>query len=172
MADDAVGSQVDDLQAECEEQVQKNRSRRQFCRFVHAALGLPAAVLAGSSGATGLSSESARIPAAVLALISAGLGSAIAFLKPEIRQRAAHARRRRPGKADRSVLRCRAARPLLRPAASVAGCFGGRLLRWPAASVAGCFGGRTLRWPDASVAGRLPLDAVHVRGSIDSPVLA
>ncbi|MGW3037459.1 hypothetical protein ACWDCB_40470 [Streptomyces sp. NPDC001178] len=94
MTDDAVGSQVADLQAECEEQARKNRFRRQFWRFTHAALGLPAAVLAGISGATGLSSESARIPAAVLALISAGVGAAIAFLKPEVHQRAAHARRR------------------------------------------------------------------------------
>ncbi|MFD8373514.1 hypothetical protein ACFV2Z_22520 [Streptomyces sp. NPDC059688] len=94
MADDIVGSQVADLQADCEEQARKNRFRRQFWRLTHAALGLPAAVLAGISGATGLSSADARIPAAVLALVSAGLSAAIAFLKPEVHQRAAHARRR------------------------------------------------------------------------------
>jgi uncharacterized iron-regulated membrane protein len=94
MADDVVGKRVADLRAECEEQARKNRSRRQFWRLTHAALGLPAAVLAGISGATGLSSEGARIPAAVLALVSAGLGAAIAFLKPEVHQQAAHARRR------------------------------------------------------------------------------
>ncbi|WP_260148775.1 hypothetical protein [Streptomyces sp. PanSC9] len=71
MADDIVGSQVADLQANCEEQARKNRFRRQFWRLTHAALGLPAAVLAGISGATGLSSADARIPAAVLALVSA-----------------------------------------------------------------------------------------------------
>ncbi|MGC0341112.1 hypothetical protein [Streptomyces sp. SLBN-8D4] len=94
MADDVVGNQVADLQAECAEQARKNRFRRRFWRFAHAALGLPAAVLAGISGATGLSSADARIPAAVLALVSAGLSAAIAFLKPEVHQQAAHARRR------------------------------------------------------------------------------
>lgn len=94
MADDAVGGQVADLRAECEDQARRNRLRRQFWRATHAALGLPAAVLAAISGATGLSSEGARVPAAVLALISAALGAAIAFLKPEMHQRAAHARRR------------------------------------------------------------------------------
>ncbi|MFF7638812.1 hypothetical protein [Streptomyces canus] len=94
MADDVVGSQVAGLQAECAEQARKNRSRRRFWRFAHAALGLPAAVLAGISGATGLSSADARIPAAVLALVSAGLSAAITFLKPELHQQAAHARRR------------------------------------------------------------------------------
>ncbi|MEU6847442.1 hypothetical protein ABZ930_36825 [Streptomyces sp. NPDC046716] len=94
MADDVVGSQVAGLRVECEEQARKNRFRRQFWRFTHAALGLLAAVLAGISGATGLSSADARIPAAVLALISAGLGAAITFLKPEVHQQAAHARRR------------------------------------------------------------------------------
>ncbi|MFB7510936.1 hypothetical protein [Streptomyces broussonetiae] len=94
MADDVVGSQVADLQAECAEHARKNRFRRRFWRFTHAALGLPAAVLAGISGATGLSSTDARVPAAVLALVSAGLSAAIAFLKPEVHQRAAHARSR------------------------------------------------------------------------------
>ncbi|WP_329528661.1 hypothetical protein [Streptomyces sp. NBC_01462] len=94
MAEDVVGSQVADLRAECDEQARKNRFRRQFWRYTHAALGLPAGVLAGISGATGLSSADARIPAAVLALVSAGLGAAIAFLKPGMHQRAAHARRR------------------------------------------------------------------------------
>ncbi|MEU8718377.1 hypothetical protein [Streptomyces sp. NPDC048663] len=94
MADDVVGGQVADLRTECEGQARKNRFRRQFWRLTHAALGLPAAVLAGISGATGLSSADARIPAAVLALVSAGLSAAIAFLKLEVHQRAAHARRR------------------------------------------------------------------------------
>ncbi|WP_329528606.1 hypothetical protein [Streptomyces sp. NBC_01462] len=94
MADDVVGGQVAGLRTECEEQARKNRFRRQLWRFTHAALGLPAAVLAGVSGAAGLSSADARIPAAVLALVSAGLSAAIAFLKPEVHQRAAHARRR------------------------------------------------------------------------------
>jgi hypothetical protein len=93
MADDVVGSQVDALRAECGQQAEKYRSRRRLWWFTRTALGLPAAVLAGISGATGLSSEAGRVPAAVLALISAGLGAAIAFLKPEVQERASQARR-------------------------------------------------------------------------------
>ncbi|MFE5140696.1 hypothetical protein ACFRDV_23975 [Streptomyces fagopyri] len=94
MAEDVVGSRVAELRAECVEQAHKDRVRREFWRVTHALLGLPAAVLAGVSGATGLSSADARIPAAVLALVSGGLTAAIAFLKPDVHQRAAHARRR------------------------------------------------------------------------------
>lgn len=43
-------------------------------------LGLPAAVLATIAGATGLASTAGRIPAAIVALISAGLTTAAAFL--------------------------------------------------------------------------------------------
>jgi hypothetical protein len=92
-SDDAVGQEVEGLRAECEWQSEKFRFLRRLWWFVHTLLGLPSAVLAGISGATGLSSEAARVPAAVLALISAGLGAAIAFLKPEARERKAQAYR-------------------------------------------------------------------------------
>lgn len=92
-SDDTVGQEVEGLRAECEWQSEKSRFHRRLWWFVHTFLGLPSAVLAGISGATGLSSESARVPAAVLALISAGLGAAIAFLKPEARERKARAYR-------------------------------------------------------------------------------
>ncbi|MGJ6961841.1 hypothetical protein ACSDR0_07985 [Streptosporangium sp. G11] len=48
-------------------------------------LGLPAAVLAGISGATGLASVEGRIPAAFLALVAAGLVAAAGFLQSESR---------------------------------------------------------------------------------------
>lgn len=43
-------------------------------------LGLPAAVLATISGASGLASTAGRIPAAIIALIAAGLATAATFL--------------------------------------------------------------------------------------------
>jgi hypothetical protein len=50
-------------------------------------LGLPAAVLAGISGASGLASADNRISAAIIALVSAGLSAAATFLDSD--QRAA-----------------------------------------------------------------------------------
>lgn len=46
-------------------------------------LGLPAAVLAAVAGATALISVSGRIPAAIIALVSAGLTAAATFLNSE-----------------------------------------------------------------------------------------
>jgi hypothetical protein len=51
-------------------------------------LGLPAAVLAGVSGAAGLASPNARVAAAVLALLSAGFTAGSGFLRAEGRQQA------------------------------------------------------------------------------------
>lgn len=55
-------------------------------------LGLPSAILAALSGATGLASTTARVPAAVLALVSAGLAAASGFLRSDAK--ALEARRR------------------------------------------------------------------------------
>ncbi|MEV6339488.1 hypothetical protein AB0M12_32820 [Nocardia vinacea] len=52
-------------------------------------LGLPAAILAGVSGAAGLAEEQFRIAAAVIALISAGLSAAATFLNSDDRAAAA-----------------------------------------------------------------------------------
>ncbi|MEU3958634.1 hypothetical protein AB0F42_02140 [Streptomyces buecherae] len=51
-------------------------------------LGFPAAVLAGISGAAGLASAGARVPAAVLALLSAGFSAGSSFLRADARQMA------------------------------------------------------------------------------------
>jgi hypothetical protein len=51
----------------------------------HIALGLPVAVLAALSGATGLASADARVSAAWLALVSAGLAAANGFLRSDAR---------------------------------------------------------------------------------------
>jgi len=53
------------------------------------ALGLPAVVLAALAGATGLASAAGRIPAAIIALVSAALGAAATFLN-SAGQRAYH----------------------------------------------------------------------------------
>jgi hypothetical protein len=48
-------------------------------------LGLPAAMLAAIAGATGLASTAGRVPAAVIALVSAGLSAAVIFLDSQKR---------------------------------------------------------------------------------------
>ncbi|MEU0695826.1 hypothetical protein ABZ349_17795 [Streptomyces niveus] len=60
--------------------------RGKFWNATHLMLGFPAAVLAAVSGATGLTSPDARVPAAVLALLAAGFSSGAAFLRAEARQ--------------------------------------------------------------------------------------
>jgi hypothetical protein len=50
-------------------------------------LGLPAAVLAAVAGATGLVSAAGRIPAAIIALVAAGLTAAATFLKSDENQK-------------------------------------------------------------------------------------
>jgi hypothetical protein len=50
-------------------------------------LGLPAAVLAAVAGATGLISAAGRIPAAVIALVAAGLTAAATFLNSDENQK-------------------------------------------------------------------------------------
>lgn len=58
------------------------------------ALGFPAALLAGVAGAAGLATADARVPAAFLALASAGLSAGAGFLRSDTR-RIAHKRARR-----------------------------------------------------------------------------
>ncbi|MFD4501636.1 hypothetical protein [Streptomyces sp. NPDC058457] len=56
-----------------------------FWTVVDIGLGFPAAVLAGVSGAAGLASAQARVPAALLALVSAGLAAGAGFLRSDVR---------------------------------------------------------------------------------------
>jgi hypothetical protein len=58
------------------------RSARWWGRTYYV-FGLPAAVLATIAGATGLASTAGRVPAAIIALISAGLTAAATFLNSE-----------------------------------------------------------------------------------------
>ena len=50
-------------------------------------LGLPAAVLAAVAGATGLISAAGRVPAAIIALVAAGLTAAATFLNSDENQK-------------------------------------------------------------------------------------
>ncbi|MFB6992048.1 MULTISPECIES: hypothetical protein [unclassified Streptomyces] len=60
--------------------------RGKLWNATHLVLGFPAAVLAAISGAAGLASPGARVPAAVLALLAAGFSAGAAFLRAEARQ--------------------------------------------------------------------------------------
>ncbi|MER6994869.1 hypothetical protein [Streptomyces sp. NPDC000410] len=62
--------------------------RAEFWAKAHVALGFPAALLAGTSGAAGLATADARIPAALLALASAGFAAGAGFLRSDTRCRA------------------------------------------------------------------------------------
>ncbi|TXK40770.1 hypothetical protein [Nonomuraea sp. C10] len=73
------------LAEEAYTRAEKARKRAKKWNIIYIVLGLPAAVLAGISGATGLASADARIPAAFLALIAAGLVAAAGFLQGETR---------------------------------------------------------------------------------------
>ncbi|MEV0438340.1 hypothetical protein AB0I84_13295 [Streptomyces spectabilis] len=53
---------------------------------VDVVLGFPAALLAGISGAAGLATADARVPAAFLALFSAGLAAGAGFLRSDTRR--------------------------------------------------------------------------------------
>ncbi|MEU9376476.1 hypothetical protein AB0D94_22250 [Streptomyces sp. NPDC048255] len=85
--------QVTPVRAEVErvlaEAARRERSAHQRVRFwgvMNIALGFPAAVLAGISGAAGLSSPEARVPAALLALVASGFSAGAGFLRSDVRR--------------------------------------------------------------------------------------
>jgi len=59
--------------------------RGTFWALLDVGLGFPAALLAGLAGATGLATT-ARVPAAVLALLSAGFSAGAGFLRSDARR--------------------------------------------------------------------------------------
>lgn len=81
-----VRTEVERVLSEAE---RRERSAHHLVRFwsvMDVALGFPAAVLAGISGAAGLASPDARVPAALLALVSAGLSAGAGFLRSDVRR--------------------------------------------------------------------------------------
>jgi hypothetical protein len=71
--------------AEAGQQASEARRWAAFWNGAYIMLGLPSAVLAAVSAATGLSSANARVPAALLALVSASLTAASGFLRSDAR---------------------------------------------------------------------------------------
>ncbi len=60
--------------------------RAEFWNRAHILMGFPAALLAAVSGAAGLATADARVPAALIALASAGLAAGAGFLRSDARR--------------------------------------------------------------------------------------
>lgn len=88
-----VRAEVERVLAEAERRERAAHQRVRFWSVTDIALGFPAAVLAGLSGAAGLASPDARVPAALMALVSAGFSAGAGFLRSDVR-RAANRRSR------------------------------------------------------------------------------
>ncbi|MGW6787672.1 hypothetical protein [Streptomyces chartreusis] len=81
----ALRAEVEKIIAEAQIGARRAQRRAKLWHAVYLSLGFPAAVLAGISGAAGLASADARIPAAVLALLSAGFSAGSTFLRSDAR---------------------------------------------------------------------------------------
>ncbi|MFB7247397.1 hypothetical protein ACFCYX_33625 [Streptomyces populi] len=81
----ALRTEVEKIVAEARIGARRAQRRAKLWHAVYLGLGFPAAVLAGISGAAGLASEGARVPAAVLALLSAGFVAGSTFLRSDAR---------------------------------------------------------------------------------------
>lgn len=81
-----VRTEVQRVLDEAEQRERSAHHRVRFWTVMDVALGFPAAVLAGVSGAAGLTSPDARVPAALLALVSAGLSAGAGFLRSDVRR--------------------------------------------------------------------------------------
>ncbi|WP_351228860.1 hypothetical protein [Streptomyces sp. NPDC002133] len=80
--------EIERLRDEATRQKTLAHRRAEFWAKADIALGFPAALLAGSAGAAGLATADARIPAALLALASAGFAAGAGFLRSATRCRA------------------------------------------------------------------------------------
>jgi hypothetical protein len=78
-----IRSELDKLIDESEQAFKTHLGRTRFWRRMDVSLGLPAAITAAAAGATGLASAGGRIPAAIIALVSAALSAAVVFLRAE-----------------------------------------------------------------------------------------
>ncbi|MGH3311314.1 MAG: hypothetical protein ACRDP3_12130 [Streptomyces sp.] len=87
-------AEVERLREEAVHQRRVADRRARFWAFTDIAMGFPAALLAGVSGAAGLAFAEARVPAAVLALLAAGFSAGAGFLRSDVR-RTANKRARR-----------------------------------------------------------------------------
>ncbi|MET7294864.1 hypothetical protein ABZS79_22495 [Streptomyces griseoloalbus] len=81
----ALRAEVDKLIAEAHIGARRAQRRAKLWHATYLSLGFPAAVLAGISGAAGLASAGARVPAAILALLAAGFSAGSTFLRADAR---------------------------------------------------------------------------------------
>ncbi|MFJ9470818.1 hypothetical protein [Streptomyces caniferus] len=79
-------AEVERLRDEATRQKDLAHRRAEFWVKVDIALGFPAALLAGVSGAAGLASADARVPAALVALAAAGFAAGAGFLRSDSRR--------------------------------------------------------------------------------------
>ncbi|MGW3622647.1 hypothetical protein [Streptomyces sp. NPDC000880] len=88
-------AETERLRDEASRQKELAGRRAELWNKANILLGFPAALLAGTSGAAGLASADARIPAALTALASAGFAAGAGFLRSGVRckanKRARHA---------------------------------------------------------------------------------
>ncbi|PBC80621.1 MULTISPECIES: hypothetical protein [unclassified Streptomyces] len=79
-------AEVERLCGEATRQKDLAHRRAEFWVKTDIALGFPAALLAGVSGAAGLASADARVPAALVALAAAGCAAGAGFLRSDSRR--------------------------------------------------------------------------------------
>lgn len=81
----ALRAEVEKIIAEAQIGARRAQRRAKLWHGAYLSLGFPAAVLAGISGAAGLASAGARVPAAILALLAAGFSAGSTFLRADAR---------------------------------------------------------------------------------------
>ncbi|MGW7364146.1 hypothetical protein ACWGI8_12150 [Streptomyces sp. NPDC054841] len=81
-------AEIERLRDEATHQRTLAHRRAEFWTKLDIGLGFPAALLAGTAGAAGLATAEARIPAALIALASAGFAAGAGFLRSDTRRRA------------------------------------------------------------------------------------
>jgi hypothetical protein len=78
---------LEELVAGAENAVRVHRRNARLWSRMHFVVGLPAVVLAACAGATALVSSAGRVTAGCIALVSAGVGSAVAFLDTDTQEK-------------------------------------------------------------------------------------
>ncbi|MFI9586373.1 hypothetical protein ACIHCQ_32090 [Streptomyces sp. NPDC052236] len=81
----ALRAEVEKIVTEAQIGARRAQRRAKLWHPAYLSLGFPAAVLAGISGAAGLASAGARVPAAILALLAAGFSAGSTFLRADAR---------------------------------------------------------------------------------------
>lgn len=81
-----VGSELSSVVQRASLQAKEARRRAHYWSSLYFMVGLPAAILAAVAGATALASTAGRVPAGIIALVSAGLTAAATFLDSVTRQ--------------------------------------------------------------------------------------